>query len=50
MLDTEAEIRAEASNIYKYAVLQKTMPYGNATGMTADERTLLGQWYTGGQN
>jgi hypothetical protein len=49
MLDTEAEIRANASRIYQYAVQSTFMPYGNATGMTTDERTLIGQWYTNGQ-
>jgi hypothetical protein len=47
--DTEAEIRAEADNIYAQAVQSHNMPFGNATGMTTDERNLIGQWYLAGE-
>ena len=48
--DSEAEIRAYSSTIYSVAVASKSMPFGNATGMTDAERTLVGKWYSeGGQ-
>jgi hypothetical protein len=47
--DTEAQIRAEADNIYAQAVQSRNMPFGNATGMTVDERNLIGQWFLAGK-
>jgi len=38
-------IEKNAQAIYQQAVLQKTMPLNNATGITEDERALLGRWY-----
>lgn len=46
--DTEAEIRANSSTIYSVAVASKSMPFGNQTGMTDAERTLVGKWYSEG--
>jgi len=48
MLDTPEQIHARAPQIEARAVLTKTMPQGNKTGMTDDERALLGQWFTQG--
>ena len=42
--ETEAEITARADDIERQAVLTRTMPPGNATGMTEDERELLAAW------
>jgi uncharacterized membrane protein len=42
--DTAAEISAQAAAIERVAVESTTMPLGNATGMTQDERDLLGAW------
>jgi uncharacterized membrane protein len=42
--DTASEIAAQASLIERVAVTTKTMPIGNATGMTQAERDLLGAW------
>jgi uncharacterized membrane protein len=42
--DTAEEIHAQATAIERVAVESKTMPLGNATGMTQDERDLLGSW------
>jgi uncharacterized membrane protein len=42
--DTPEEIRARASQIEEQAVRTRAMPLGNATGMTAEERELLGLW------
>jgi uncharacterized membrane protein len=42
--DTAAQIKAQASQIEQVAVSTRTMPLGNATGMTQAERDLLGAW------
>jgi uncharacterized membrane protein len=42
--DTPEEIRARAAQIEEQAVRTRAMPLGNATGMTAEERELLGRW------
>jgi uncharacterized membrane protein len=44
VLDTPQEIAAQASLIERVAVTTKTMPIGNATGMTQHERDVLGAW------
>jgi uncharacterized membrane protein len=43
-LDTAAEIHSQPPAIQRVAVESTTMPLGNATGMTQDERDLLGAW------
>ena len=43
-LETEQEITARAEDIQRQAVLTRAMPPGNATGMTDEERALLGAW------
>ena len=42
--DTPAEIKQHAERIKVRAVLTKTMPFQNKTGITPEERDLLGQW------
>jgi uncharacterized membrane protein len=42
--DTPEEIRARASQIEEQAVRTNAMPLGNVTGMTEQERELLGRW------
>ncbi len=42
--ETEAEITARADDIERQAVLTRTMPPGNATGITDAERELLAAW------
>jgi uncharacterized membrane protein len=42
--DTPQEIRARASQIEEQAVRTRAMPLGNVTGMTEEERELLGRW------
>ena len=44
MFDTPAQIHAQADAIERVAVSSAIMPLGNATGMTQDERDLLGAW------
>ncbi len=48
LLDTPDEIRAHAPRILLFAVQTQTMPLGNLTGMTPDERELLGRWIRAG--
>ncbi|AOY91269.1 hypothetical protein BKK79_05105 [Cupriavidus sp. USMAA2-4] len=48
MFDSADEIKSHAQLIYQQAVQQKTMPLGNVTQITDDERALLGQWFEGG--
>jgi uncharacterized membrane protein len=43
-LETEEQIRARADDIERQAVQTSAMPPGNATGMTEEERELLGAW------
>jgi uncharacterized membrane protein len=48
MLDTPREIGAWAARIHERAVVTRTMPLANLTGMTDEERALLGRWYAAG--
>jgi uncharacterized membrane protein len=42
--ETRTEIEARAADLERQAVQTTAMPPGNATGITDDERTLLGAW------
>ena len=44
VLDTPAQIRAQAARIEQVAVRTRVMPIGNVTGMTQAERAILGAW------
>ncbi len=44
MFDTPAEIQKHADRILVRAVQTKTMPQGNKTGITEEERELIGVW------
>ena len=44
MFDTPNQIVARAPQINALAVQTHTMPFGNLTGITEDERQLLGAW------
>ncbi|HEX9705266.1 MAG TPA: urate hydroxylase PuuD [Gemmatimonadales bacterium] len=46
--DTPDQIRGQAERIQAVAVAAETMPLGNLTEMTADERALIGRWVRGG--
>lgn len=48
MLDTPEEIRTRVARIAERAVAQRTMPLGNVTGITLEERALLGRWIQAG--
>jgi uncharacterized membrane protein len=47
-LDTRHAVRQHAQGIHQQAVLARTMPLNNATGMTDAERALLARWFEGG--
>jgi uncharacterized membrane protein len=44
MFDTPQQIKDRADRILERAVISKTMPFGNKTVMTDEERALLGSW------
>ena len=44
VLDTPAQIKAQSAAIEEQAVETKAMPLGNVTGMSEEERALLGRW------
>lgn len=46
-LHTPALIAQQAAAIHQQAVVAKTMPLNNATGMTDGERALLQRWFAG---
>ncbi|MGE5743784.1 MAG: urate hydroxylase PuuD [Gemmatimonadota bacterium] len=48
MLDTPEQIQTRAARIAERAVVQQTMPLGNVTGITREERALLGRWVRAG--
>lgn len=47
LLETPAQVEALAPRIQQLTVLTETMPLGNVTGITPEERALLGRWYAG---
>lgn len=48
MFDTPDEIRLYAAKINELAVTSQVMPLGNETGMTPEQRALLGRWIAQG--
>jgi uncharacterized membrane protein len=47
VLDQPAHAEAVAERIYVVTTQTRTMPLGNLTGMTDEERELIGRWYQG---
>lgn len=47
VLDTAAQIEAEAQRIHRQTVVLKAMPIGNLTQMSEEERALVDAWYRG---
>jgi uncharacterized membrane protein len=43
-LDSEDGLKQHAEQVYQQAVVQKTMPLNNATGMTEEERASIARW------
>ena len=50
MLENEAQAIAQADRIYQTTVATRTMPLGNLTGMSEDERKRVSDWYFGQLN
>jgi uncharacterized membrane protein len=50
MFDSIEQIKRAKDRIYIQSVASHIMPLGNSTGMTQDERDLLGRWITNGAN
>ncbi|MCB9795204.1 MAG: urate hydroxylase PuuD [Alphaproteobacteria bacterium] len=48
MLDDPAQIQAKLDKIHTVVSVTRTMPLGNLTGMTPEERALVGAWVDGG--
>ena len=48
MLDSPGQIRILAPKIQALAVASQLMPLGNVTGMTPEERELIGAWIAAG--
>ncbi|MEJ6020689.1 urate hydroxylase PuuD [Ramlibacter sp. PS4R-6] len=45
-LDSAESLKQHAQQVYQQAVVQKTMPLNNATGMTEEERALVARWFS----
>jgi uncharacterized membrane protein len=45
VLDTDAQIVAEALRIHQQTVLNRSMPIGNLTGISEEERNIIDRWY-----
>ncbi len=49
VLETPEDIVARKARIYAVAVVARTMPLGNVTGITEEERAVLGAWAGAGE-
>jgi len=47
-LDSSELVKQHAQNVYQQVVVTKQMPMNNATGITDDERALIGRWFQAG--
>jgi uncharacterized membrane protein len=47
MFDSPEQVDTQAERIYQTAVNTRTMPLGNFTGITEEERKQLSRWYFG---
>jgi uncharacterized membrane protein len=47
-LDSAASVRQHAQAVYQQTVLSRTMPLNNSTGITEEERALIGEWFRKG--
>jgi uncharacterized membrane protein len=48
VFDTPGQVLAQAAAIHQQSVATQVMPIGNLTGMTGEERALLGRWFEAG--
>lgn len=47
-LDSPAEVKSHAAQIYQQVVVLRKMPFGNPGALTDDERSMVKRWYEGG--
>ncbi|MBW0172231.1 MAG: urate hydroxylase PuuD [Hydrogenophaga sp.] len=47
-LDSPDALKQHAQAVYQQAVVTRAMPMNNATGLTEEERALIGQWFKAG--
>jgi uncharacterized membrane protein len=47
VLEDVQDLEAMALRVYQSVVVTRTMPLGNLSGMTEEERDLLTRWYAG---
>jgi len=47
-VDSPEQVAAHAQAIYQQVVVTKIMPMNNATGITDEERALVGRWFQAG--
>lgn len=47
-LDSADALKLHAQGVYQQAVVARTMPMNNATGITDAERSLIGRWFLAG--
>lgn len=47
-LDSPAEVKSHAAQIYQQVVMLRKMPFGNPGALSAEERDLVKRWYEGG--
>jgi uncharacterized membrane protein len=45
-LDSRERLLEQAERVYRAVVVDRTMPLGNTTGMTEEERLLIASWYS----
>ncbi len=45
ILETDAQILAEADRIHQQTVVSRVMPIGNLTNITEEERAIIDRWY-----
>jgi uncharacterized membrane protein len=47
-LDSPEQLKQHAQNVYQQVAVTKQMPMGNATGLTEEERAMIGRWFVAG--
>jgi YVTN family beta-propeller protein len=50
LFDTDEQIKAKADRIYFRVVEQKSMPFGNKTKITEEERDLIADWHSASES
>ena len=47
-LDNPELVKQHAQNIYQQVVVTQQMPMGNASGLTKEDRAMIGRWFLAG--